>query len=720
MDIATQFGLYIAGIRVPFIGFNISSQFGSLASASVSIPYSPFVLRIHEQTKVQIFSKKIVDGAHQEPKLEFDGIIVGIVRSRNVLGQASAQLTCMTDGYIWNRRKQYDFYLEQIADEDTRGSGEAANIRADGIITNYYSDLIGNNRFDTGCASASVLSTLVYGTAKKDAVNKDIVNVEPTYYEYIYNGNKFFMAMKDEKGSVFADRSLSPTYYQKYLESYKLSSKLYGISTSDSVKEFYQTEHFLNMISNSLKDLQGENTFWSIAAQVMQYGFYSIFDIPNPSFIRGETHNSGSVSGVDISVINSKSDNPVQVNNKESKDGSAITVADKKNRKIHGLAEYILKPVSVLGVPLKCNIIWPDQVINESLYYDVLNAPTRVTVVQHAIPNDEDREGLTLKTTKVVGPAFPEDNNHYFKSFNAHYSEYRELDSYSDYEKEYGINYRSIPLSYAFDATLLGGENETEEKNKKEDNPIKVKEDVKVSQKMNDFLNYNFAQYYYSSRSYNIGVTPDVDIVPGLPVIVLNRDGEHIIAFATGFQKSFDASNGNLNVSLSLSYPRYYYEDIKVLGNIIDPSSIGSKEERELAIKEMEIIFGTSKLIEDGGYEKLTQKIDEMFVRYIKSAEEERRVMIKDSERSVCTYSEYLEFHTGNPASPENKKTFVDEMPIKAFESSERANSLSHRYFKVYNHRKKIVEEYDPNKNPLSNKAIVKKHLEWTSEDQKV
>lgn len=722
MDTATQFGLYIAGIRVPFVGVNVGSQFGSMASLSISIPYSPFILRLHEQTKIHLLSRKIINGVMQEPKLEFDGILVGAIRSRNVLGQASAQLTCMTDGYIWNRRKQYDFYLEQIANADVRGTGENPNIRADGVITNYYDDLLSDNRFDTGCAAASVLTTIVYGKCEEGKFDEG-VQVIPTYYEYIYNGNKFSKRIEGDEASqqsdgVIANRDLTPTYYRRYLEKHKLANKVYGISTSSAVKTFYQTDHFIKTVSNSLRDLQGENTFWSIAAQVMQYGFYSVYDIPNPTFVRGKTSDPSKVSSINLSAIKSRlEDGAITDSDSAIRYGGEITVSKKENRKLHGLAEYILKPISVLGLPLKCNIIWPEQVVSESFYYDFMSAPTRVSVTRHAIPGD-DNGSTVLTTTKVVGPAFPEAGDHYFKSFNAFYKEFRDMESYSDYEKEYGINYRPIPLSYAFDASLLSEEGGADDK--EDDAVIKEKNVVEITRKMRDFVNYNFTQFFYASRSYNIAVTPDVEIVPGLPVIILNRDGEHVIAFATGVQKSFDASNGNLNVQVSLNYPRYYYENIEALGNVVDPSSIGTQEEMETAISEMEVIFGSQRLINPGEYAQLANKIDTIFAEYIKHDEDGRQVMREEYSRSVCSYSEFLEFHTDTPAPLNAKFKLVDEMPIRTFESSELANGLSHRYFRVYNHRKKAVEVYDPTKQPLSNKAIVKKHLEWTSEDQKI
>ena len=99
-----RFFLYIAGIQVPFISLSIGSQFGSLASARIAVPYSPFITMVHEQTKVQIFSQRSYSGELFEPELEFDGIIIGIVRSKNFMGQVSVSLSCLTDGYVWNRR----------------------------------------------------------------------------------------------------------------------------------------------------------------------------------------------------------------------------------------------------------------------------------------------------------------------------------------------------------------------------------------------------------------------------------------------------------------------------------------------------------------------------------------------------------------------------------------------------------------------------------------
>jgi len=151
--------MYLAGVKVPLIESNIGSRYASLSQLTINLPYSPYISHIHPFTKIEIYEQINDNGKLSRPTVEYDGVVIGITRSKNVLGEVSCQLTCLTDGVIWNRIRQYDFYLNQLLDVDTRGkAGANINIRADSVITNFYKELLSTNKYDIGCSVCSLLT----------------------------------------------------------------------------------------------------------------------------------------------------------------------------------------------------------------------------------------------------------------------------------------------------------------------------------------------------------------------------------------------------------------------------------------------------------------------------------------------------------------------------------------------------------------------------------
>jgi len=494
------------------------------------------------------------------------------------------------------------------------------------------------------------------------------------------------MNIVDDQAS---SKDLLPPYYKKFLSDFKLGQKLYGITTSDGVKKFFQHDRFLKIIEGNVQDLVGENTFWSIGAQILQYGFYSIYDIPNPTFIPGKNHKSSAVAGQNI---------------KDSLDKLTLAVpTNGKEATLDGLAEYILKPVSVLGLPMKCNIIWHDQVVRESLFYDMMAAPTRIIMQKHPIPGITN--SVVLMTKKIAGPNFPDDGTSFFSSLTMEGDKEvgaREVNSFSEYENEYGVSYQQLQLSYAFDAALLNKKFEG-----KKGEELKEKTDA-LSSQINNLLNYEFSQRFFACRNYNLQVTPNVNIVAGLPVIVMNKTGEHIVAFVTGVEKMSDAPNGQKCVQLSVSYPRFYYEDVGSLGNVVDPASTEEQASLELAA-----LFGTKPLVKAGSNSAvLAKEIEALHSAYLHSTEENRQKMRETYRRTVCTYAQFMHLYGHSVA---NAKMMPATYLMKEYASSENADELSTHQFKVMDPEKKEAVWFTG-----SNHDIIRAHLTWTQSAQRV
>ena len=701
--------MYLAGVKVPLINCNISSNYASLAQLSITLSYSPYISHIFQFTKVQIYEQITDNGNLHAPTLEFDGVIIGITRSKNVLGQVSCLLTCSTDGIIWNRVKQYDSYLNQLLDTDTRGkAGTNSSVRADGAITNFYTETLRNNKFDIGCCVASLLTSTHSCESKQQG---------PTGYHYFLNGKQFTKIPNNastEGGSVF-----DSVYYTKFLNNNKLEHKVYGIATSASVKEFFNADQFLNLLGNTVNDLYGENTYWTIAAKIMEYGFYNVYDIPNACFIPKSKDlpmpptDPKSKNPVNLKVgddVKSSDDNDDAFSNLSAYRNELSAI---KNRNYGGLAEYILKPISVLGIPFECNIIWPDQVLSDSIFYDMINAPTRTLLKKHFIPNQQDN---VLTTNVYAGPSFNSSDSGFLSSFIPPHTTYgageiRHENDLSPNETQYGVNYAYLELSYAFDSTLL--------------NDADAKDTSRIN-KISNFLNYEFSQRFFGSRQYQVQVTPDVNIVNGLPIIILQNSGEHVIAFCTGVSKGWDVSgDGHKWINLQVAYPRYYYENISKLGNLVDPTSQDSK-----SLAELKLLIGSNSVIEpsDNTQDKLISKIESYYQEYVNDMSNGKENVKKkyfrftvenqnkDIPSYVCDLDSYMKF-MGQTAT--YKTNMPNEYPNSLFESSESENKLSNHYFKILENGEP-VEYGGTTGKTISSRGIIQKHLEWTSKAQRI
>lgn len=694
--------MYLAGIRVPLIDCTIGTQIGSIAQLSINLNYSPFIIHLYEFTKIQIYEQMIDNGIINEPTLEFDGVIISVTKSKNILGQVSATLVALTDGIIWNRRKQYDVYLQNVLNADFRGTLSAINVRADGNITNFYADILQKNNFDIGCAVSSVLTSSQIGEKKTG----DSLEYQIHGYDYYYNGKHF---KKSGSGS-----NINPKYYNKFFEKYKLHNKVYGIATSKNVQEYFQVDRIIRLITNEVQDIQGENTFWNIAQKVMQYGFYNIYDIPNPTFlgISKPTKNEKAEFEIGVDLIadtKADVDNKDYINQDRKLGKSQSKLVCTKNRQYNGLAEYILKPISVLGIPLKCNIIWPDQVISESLTYDFFNSPTRVLLKSSPIP-DPNAQNDVLCSVVFAGPVF-QNNNNFLGSYIPSKEKYteqllRQDNSYSNFEEEYGINYSRLELSYAFDNALL--QRVFDPKMQSENEEVKKKTITYA----NNFLNYEFSQKYFSSRQYSVQVNPEVNIIPGSPVIFLDRTGQHIVAFCTGLRKSWSI-NGSKTVVLSVAYPRYYYEDIGNLGNLIDPTSSNAE-----SLAELETLLGSTAITptDKNSMNDLADAIDKIYKEYIADKSDgHENIKNKYKRTGTCTYYNFMTLH-GKAVI--DKKVMPDSYDLFASDTSE--DKLTCHTFRVTDENG-IVKKYNgTNGQAMTLRGIIQNHIDWTKEGKRI
>lgn len=715
--------VYVGNQQIPFIDITIGSNVGSFSTLVINIPYSPYIQHLFPFTKIQVFEQITNNGRTSKATLEFDGVVVGISRAKNVLGQVGINLSCFTDGIIWERRKEYDYYLNEITEADTRGTEDVGNIRSEGIIGNYFNTLISKNGYDIGTAAACVLTSEYIQNSKGELT----VN-------FIYNGKQFTVpATEQDTNDSDAGASIvganynpssSPKYYLRYLDDFKLKNKVYGISTSYAIMNYFQTNNFIELITHNMGDLHGENSFHNIAQQVLNYGFHQFYDIPNPCYIKKTTNNPSPVNvGKDIPTAeNFDPEAEVEYISEDQAKDNIKRISINSSNNFDGLAEYIFKPISVLGVPLKCNIIWPDQVIAENLSTDFLNSPTRVVGHRHPIEGISS-ENTVLTTLVAVGPVF-KDSDQYFRSLTVDYDPdkptFREGKNFSDFEAQFGVAYSPIDISTAFDNALL--RNLTNEVDTS-------KNTLKTIRNLNNYLNYEFSQKFFNSRKYSIQITPDCNPVIGSPVIIMEEHGQHIIAFCLSITKYYSAM-GQKTVNLGLSYPRYYYENMGLLGNVVDPTCSDPN-----ALAEMETILGSDAICSittansNTSSNTLKAAIDRIFNKWHEDTSDNKEtIKTMYSRKNVCTIQEYLDHHDAIGMIGDNPP---ENLGIAGFKSNIQMKGLSTNCFSVWDYdrtdsnplsTKKETRDFgtDPSHPGLSNETIVQYHIQWTKQDQRI
>lgn len=271
---APKYYVFIAGKPVQFESITINSGYNQLASLNLTLHYSPYIMCIPKYTKVQVWSE--VNGKYE---LEFDGSIVQKSKVRNLLGQVVTNFVAYTDGVIWNKRTRINFHIDYVLDMNFAGTGDIESQNADPVVTPFLQNIIKNNMYDVGCAAASVITS--YFSGGKGANSNQ--------YHYFYNGKKFYC--KEETSLNTPAEIVNAPYYTHFLNDFKLQHKVYGVTTSYWMKNFLQFERSVDLMWNTVAD--GSNrliTFWQMSMNLLQSGFYDVYNIPNPTFIKNDKY----------------------------------------------------------------------------------------------------------------------------------------------------------------------------------------------------------------------------------------------------------------------------------------------------------------------------------------------------------------------------------------------------------------------------------------------
>ena len=606
---------FISGLEVPIITASTSAMAGQLATAQITMPYSPFLSKLPKHTKIILFSyDPSVDSL---PKFEFDGVIQGISwRKDKGSGNTALFVMAQTDGIIWSARKKFNFYLDNAFGMDRAlaqsQDSETIGMVAQNAIFDSISQTIKTADGDGGKAAAIFL-THTFNT--KGTIENSDLKLDGTL-----NYRDCGSSVTTKQNSLGSrSETVNENYYGKYIkkyyQSYNVLNKVCRLPLPDLYMEAFQFKLSFSIIMNTLQSLQGEVNFWNFATYICDQFAFEVFDIPDATYV-------GSFSSIDAKYVNRKSTDQQPF-----------------------LAEYLIKPKAPFGpIPL-CNIVFPDQVLDKSYYRNFQAEITRVSSAQMMLPVGS-RNVSALSFNFYQGPHFEKQtDNDYFASFDV-----SKLDrnprpnaflKRSDYEEEFGVNSKLIELPELASRMYA------------------TKRDWKPIQNM---VNQEYLVAYTDKVTFSMQVTPDVEIVPGLSVLVLDENGEHLIAYCYGREKLWD-KNGQVLINLKLAYPRPYDLNTASISNIANPFDeieFPTSSKKDLAILAQYI--GCKFLATDN--RSMISDIHGLMENWIETYKQDT-TLTKNSInawRTMATYNDYLAFHQASP-KPYDTSNPYNKMP---------------------------------------------------------
>ena len=628
----SQWICFINGLEVPILSASTSALSNQLATAQVTMPYSPFLSKLPKHTKITLFS---YDQAKlTQPKLEFDGVIQGISwRKDKLSGNTGLFIMAQTDGIIWSARKKHNFYIDNGFGIDRMLSMsqdlESHGVTAQNAIFDSISRTISTAQGDGGKAAT------IFLTHKFNTVSDTSKEFDGTM-NYVDCG-AVFKTSDNKQGTQVEQKN--PNYYakyiQKYYDKYKVVNKVCRLPLPPKFLKAFQYAQSFGIIMNTLASLQGEVNFWNFSSYLCDQFSFEVFDIPDATSLK-------------LSIEDIKGINP------------AASKADQINTI---LAEYLIKPKSPFGPIPYCNVIFPDQVLDKSFFRNFQAEVTRVSFPQMMMkPDSANTAGLAY--FYYQGPHFAKNTeSDYFSSYDVHFNPHspnpNSFLSRSLYEEEFGVNNKQVELSELSTRMFATKQN---------------------FQPIQNMLNHQFLEAYTDKVSLTLQVTPDVEVVPGMSLLVLDENGEHLLAYCFGREKVWD-KNGQILVNLKITYPRSYDIKSKSINDLADP--FDPEEYPDTYMKDIQILekyLGVNIIDPKKDIVAYTHEIMSMWNKFSQNTYEVKKQL--NALRTFTSYTQFLEFYGTTSTdqykyNTENKFNKMPEQLVNDWDISATACTIS-------------------------------------------
>jgi hypothetical protein len=201
------------------------------------------------------------------------------------------------------------------------------------------------------------------------------------------------------------------------------------------------------------------------------------------------------------------------------------------------------------------------------------------------------------------------------------------------------------------------------------------------------FLDAEFLKFNFNKNEISITVTPDVRVLPGMSVLVLDRDGDHIIAYCSGTEYSWDC-NGGASSSITLCYPHNYKLDLSELSEYANSLEGDTVESAKLALM-IGSTFIPTLLMSD--------TIDSIFSQWSNIYGGDSRLMKKalssKYQRSVASLADFITFHgSSGEGLIDNNGNLPTLMPIDMINKFDSVLSVNGLTMLSYN----FLDPYSP------------------------
>jgi hypothetical protein len=609
-----QWICFINGLEVPIISASTSAMNGQLATAQITMPYSPFLIKLPKYSKITLFSfdRSLAD----EPILEFDGVIQVIQWRKDKMGGNTALfIMAQTDGLIWSARKKFNFLLDNAfglsqlmsVAQDYESRNATAQSPIFDIVTNIIKSNVEYGANGDGGKAATLFLTHILSLKPNSSNFDGKVIYRDCGASVSTDGNAL-----DPNGAVNKNPEYYANYVKKFYEKYNTLNKVCRIPIDPEILELFKFQLSFSIIMNTMSSLEGEINFWNFATYICDQFLFEVIDIPDACYVK--------LSKEDMSYINSGA----------------------KGEPAAILSEFIIKPKAPFGpIPL-CNVIFPDQIIDKSFIRNFPNETTRVHSAQLMFrPGSQASAGLSSKYYQ--GPRFdkPTDND-YFASFDVgKTSMTADPNSFlkrSPYEAEFGVSSKTIQLNELVTRQFAVKNREKEIQNT---------------------VNHEFLITYTDKVAFSLQVTSDVEVVPGMSILALDENGEHILAYCYGREKVWDQF-GQYIINLKIAYPRPYNLNTKSISDIGNPFNKTYKT----SAKSFDLLskyLGISLIdLEDDIINK-THSIMQTWQNFNKNTNLTKDDM--NAWRVSASYTDFLKFHNVDSSIKYDTKKAFNKMP---------------------------------------------------------
>ena len=490
--------LYLEGVPVDFVSINIQERLGSAPIAVINFPPEPEFGRLLPKTLAHVFYKMKPPQVEEEDYyLIFEGELTTLSFGRSQSG-AGCQITFvgLTNNWKNTYKGLVDFSL------DTFMKGQFLLIGADASASQLFKYQVHDAEPDEEKAANFLISKFP-GTN----ITARLQQAVKIFTEDSDSDDALDQAFK----ALIGDLAYSNPYYGMIHNILKISDRMYALNNSTALTTL-QNESVAEVILKNIEQLNNLADGSQIVATLLNKIEYEYMEPAAPT--KDENGNPRSI---------------------------------------------MFAPQTMFFMPLRCNTIFPDQILQSGYTHDYSNEITRLVTSTPPVSLSHVASATTFTMqTKHVAPQT--------SFFEMEYNDQKlPTVGMTDEEKLRGIN----PHLHTYNAAQLAYSSFWSTYNKKDDNGNEEDPDAayktffskfRTSQLGNYILSINMWQYLkrkYGVRTFSVHTTYTPHRLVGFPGMVIDKELPAIVGKIVSINSTLDA-NGVGTSSVEFQAPRAY------------------------------------------------------------------------------------------------------------------------------------------------------------------